>query len=216
MACAVCRADHIGSLLRPRVIKDAYKAHEAGTLDDAGFAAVQDKAISDVVAMQEAAGFDAVTDGEFRRQSWFAAFVEAVDGLIHKDTYFNFTDDAHSDVPTRVLHVEGPIRRTQVSLRLNTISSRPWRTRLPGYNAVAERLPLLPLPGRHRPRVYPDEDTFWRTRGGLSARSPARERGRTYVQIDEAPMALLCDAKVRERVAGRRGTPRAARHLYPA
>jgi 5-methyltetrahydropteroyltriglutamate--homocysteine methyltransferase len=204
MACAVCRADHIGSLLRPRAIKDAYKAHAQGTLDDAGFEAVQDKAIREVVRMQEAAGLDAVTDGEFRRQSWFAAFVEAVDGLTHKETYFNFTDDAHSDVPTKVPHVEAPIRRT------HGITTHEFDF----LKGVAKKTPKVTMPSPsviHFFRgqdgidkgVYPDMERFWADLAAVYQAEIAdlARRGCTYVQIDEVPMALLCDAKVRERIA---------------
>ena len=82
----VCRADHVGSLLRPRALKDAYRAHAAGRLDAAGFEGALDAAVREVIGRQEAAGLGAVTDGELRRRSWFAGFVDAVEGLVHRDT----------------------------------------------------------------------------------------------------------------------------------
>ena len=204
MVCTVCRADHIGSLLRPRALKDAYKGFAAGSLDAAGFAAVQDKAIRDAVAMQEAAGLDAVTDGEFRRQSWFAAFVEAVDGLAHKETYFNFTDDAHSDVPTNVPHVEGKIRRTQGITTdefdfIKTVAHKTPKVTMPAPSVIHF---FRGKDGIDR-NVYPDEDAFWADLAAVYRAEIAglARRGCTYVQIDEVPMALLCDAKVRERIA---------------
>src|SRR5207247_5604830 len=108
----VCRADHIGSLMRPRALKEGYKALAAGHVDAAAFSALQDEAVRQAVAMQEAAGLDAVTDGEFRRRSWFAGFVDAVDGLTHKDTAFNFMERGEAAVSVPVPHAEAPIRRT--------------------------------------------------------------------------------------------------------
>ena len=51
--------------------------------------------------------------------------------------------------------------------------------------------------------VYPDEDEFWTDLAAVYRAEIAdlAKRGCTYVQIDEVPMALLCDAKVRERIA---------------
>ena len=56
MTKAPFRADEVGSLLRPKELKDARAAHEAGTLDDAGLKAVEDSCIRDAVAHALAAG----------------------------------------------------------------------------------------------------------------------------------------------------------------
>jgi len=44
------RADHVGSLLRPRALLDARARHRAGELDDAGLREAEDTAIRDAVA----------------------------------------------------------------------------------------------------------------------------------------------------------------------
>lgn len=64
------RADVVGSYLRPQELKDARKAFEAGTLDAAGLKAVEDAAITKLVAQQKQAGLHVITDGEFRRGWW--------------------------------------------------------------------------------------------------------------------------------------------------
>ena len=61
------RADHVGSLLRPAELRQAYRALSQGKLSAEDFQAVQDQAIRDVVAMQEEIGLQSITDGEFRR-----------------------------------------------------------------------------------------------------------------------------------------------------
>ena len=65
------RADHIGSLLRPKALREAFRAHAAKTLDDAAFRAAQDAAIRDVLKLQEECGLQVATDGEFRRISYW-------------------------------------------------------------------------------------------------------------------------------------------------
>ena len=73
--------DHVGSLLRPPELLDARTAHEAGELNAAEFKSIEDSAIDDVIALQEAAGCEVVTDGEFRRLSFQSQLVDAVDGF---------------------------------------------------------------------------------------------------------------------------------------
>ena len=50
------RADHVGSLLRPPALRQAFKDHVGKRIGDAHFAQIQDHCISDVVHMQEEVG----------------------------------------------------------------------------------------------------------------------------------------------------------------
>src|SRR5690348_1983821 len=75
------RADHVGSLLRPRQLLDARAAHADGKLDDEELRAVEDDAIRDVVRMQEETGLKTATDGEFRRASWHMDFIYSLGGI---------------------------------------------------------------------------------------------------------------------------------------
>jgi 5-methyltetrahydropteroyltriglutamate--homocysteine methyltransferase len=68
----IARADVIGSLLRPSYLQEARKAAREGRLDPKQARAAEDRAIADAIALQENAGLDAVTDGEFRRMSFIA------------------------------------------------------------------------------------------------------------------------------------------------
>jgi len=159
----VCRADHIGSLLRPKKLRDAYKAAAAGRMAAADFDAVLDDSIRAAIRMQEDAGLDAVTDGEFRRRSWFAGFVDAVDGLEHRDTEFRFVEGGEAQLSVLVPHTSGLIRRT------HGIATHEF-----GFARAAARRPVkitLPAPSVihfHRGpeaidrTIYPDEDAWWR------------------------------------------------------
>jgi 5-methyltetrahydropteroyltriglutamate--homocysteine methyltransferase len=68
----IARADVIGSLLRPTYLQEARKNAREGKLSAAEARAAEDKAIKEALALQEATGMDAVTDGEFRRMSFIA------------------------------------------------------------------------------------------------------------------------------------------------
>ena len=68
------RIDSVGSFLRPPELKEAFKRHDIGELDDAAFRAVQDTAIRDLVRKEEAHGMPVVGDGEFRRRNFNQSF----------------------------------------------------------------------------------------------------------------------------------------------
>ena len=68
----IARADVIGSLLRPPYLQEARKAAREGHLSPAEARGAEDRAITEAIALQESAGMDAVTDGEFRRMSFIA------------------------------------------------------------------------------------------------------------------------------------------------
>ena len=81
------RAEHIGSLLRPAGLLQARAEAEGdqyrqatGPLDFAQLKDLEDAAIADAVRLQERVGLDVVTDGEFRRRSWFQDFLLALSG----------------------------------------------------------------------------------------------------------------------------------------
>jgi 5-methyltetrahydropteroyltriglutamate--homocysteine methyltransferase len=68
------RVDSVGSFLRPQALKDAFEAHAAGKLDEAGLRAAQDAAIRELIKAEEAHGMPIVGDGEFRRRNFNQSF----------------------------------------------------------------------------------------------------------------------------------------------
>src|SRR5881397_2329094 len=75
------RADIVGSLLRPDYLVQARARYEGGDLTPAAYKQIEDRAVDQVIAMQEGAGLDVVTDGELRRHTFIDKLVEAVEGL---------------------------------------------------------------------------------------------------------------------------------------
>lgn len=71
----------IGSLPRPKWVIDLLLRHQQGELDDAALDAALDKAISFAIGLQEAAGIDIISDGEWRRIGYFEVFAQRVDGF---------------------------------------------------------------------------------------------------------------------------------------
>jgi 5-methyltetrahydropteroyltriglutamate--homocysteine methyltransferase len=70
MTTRTARADVVGSLLRPAYLKEARQGVRDGTLSAKDLRVVEDRAVREAIALQEAAGLDVITDGELRRNSW--------------------------------------------------------------------------------------------------------------------------------------------------
>src|SRR5262249_33315785 len=87
------RADHIGSLLRPKELTQAYRARGEGKLSESEFKRAQDAAVREIVALQEKLGLKVVTDGEFRRASYWSHWIDAIDGLSVGESLFKFHDE---------------------------------------------------------------------------------------------------------------------------
>src|SRR4051812_5321720 len=75
------RADHVGSLLRPAVLKEARAKRAKGELSAADLKGIEDREIERVIKKQEELGLQAVTDGEFRRSWWHLDFLWGLDGV---------------------------------------------------------------------------------------------------------------------------------------
>jgi|SRR5262245_3442747 len=107
------RADHVGSLLRPPLLRQAFRDHLAKHIDDAHFAQIQDQCIRDVVRLQEEVGLAVVTDGEFRRGSYWGRFVERIEGFVIKPALFEFRDDHGHKVEFTAPYAEEKLNRTK-------------------------------------------------------------------------------------------------------
>ena len=83
------RADHVGSLLRPARLHDARaKAAARNVSPAAELRAIEDECIREAVALQEAAGISAITDGEFRRGHYLVDFLTAFSGIVPTQTSY--------------------------------------------------------------------------------------------------------------------------------
>ena len=75
---AQCRADHIGSFLRPH---ELLEAQCTATTDPERLRTLEDRHILRVLAKQKELGFEIFTDGELRRRNFMSDFTDAVEGF---------------------------------------------------------------------------------------------------------------------------------------
>src|SRR6185436_7495414 len=110
------RADHVGSLLRPPELKAAREKRKSGAISAADLKAVEDRSIRDAVALQEAAGLESVTDGEFRRAFWHVDFLTGFDGIVATQGQYalKFHGEGGAESETRsMMVVTGKVKRSR-------------------------------------------------------------------------------------------------------
>jgi 5-methyltetrahydropteroyltriglutamate--homocysteine methyltransferase len=199
------RAEHVGSLLRPRGLKDAAVAHHRGEVSSEEYHEVLDRSVADAVALQEECGLHVVTDGEFGRTSWFGFFFERLDGFSVRDSLFDFHDDAGNTFGWQTAYCDGPMRRrgpiaVEEFERLAAATRRTPKANLPSPSV----LHFFRGDDCRDPAVYPDIDAWWADLVAIYRAEIAdlAAAGCRYLQLDEVPLAMLCDESVRARLTG--------------
>ena len=205
------RAEVIGSLLRPHTLKDAGRALGEGRLSAQAFEARLDAEIGRVIARQEDIGLEVVTDGEFGRSSWFGFFFEGLDGFRLAPSHFKFKDaEGHAfEWPTCVAE-RRIARRAPIALREFERASRHARratvkATLPAPSAfhffrMGQAVDAAAYP--HASAYFDDLVMVYRAEVAELAQAGCR-----YLQLDEVPLAMLCDPDVRGQAAAEGGEP---------
>jgi 5-methyltetrahydropteroyltriglutamate--homocysteine methyltransferase len=203
------RADQVGSMLRPPQIFAARKRHADKEIDDAELRALEDAAIREIVAVQEAIGLQSVTDGEFRRRSYIIDFFQKAlgeGGLAFADSRFFHKNEKGDRVVLEALLVRnkarwnGPIFVDDFAF-VKSISSRTPKLTLPSPAIVH----FLGGDAAILGDAYASTDAFWADlievyRSELGALAKA---GCTYVQIDETSIVKIGDPEIRATLADR-------------
>lgn len=197
----VYRSDVVGSLLRPPYLVEARGALEAGRLGPADFKRVEDRAVDEAIALQEAAGLDVITDGELRRYAFFGHLVDALDGFDKFGGWaIPFRDERGEElVFKRPVVVEklrwrrGMCAEEFTYLRART--KRPVKTTLISVQQAAAYYDPEKSKG-----AYPTRDAYLADIVDLTRREVEEliRLGCTYVQIDGPQYAALLDPEIRE------------------
>ena len=116
------KADHVGSLLRPKELLEARDRKQRGEITAAELREVEDAAIRKAVALQEEVGLQAVTDGEFRRTYFHIDFLEQLGGVAAAGATPATFRSEPSTLPTQDAQVIPPTGIVMRSLVLATIS----------------------------------------------------------------------------------------------
>ena len=211
------RADHIGSLLRPSALRQAHRDHSAGKLSSDAFARIQDDCIRGIVRLQETIGLKVVTDGEFRRNSYWGRFVERTDGFEIRPASFKFRDDSEHEVEFTAPYAARKIRRRQPLALDEFAFLRDTATVTPKITLPApSTMHFYRCTDFADTSVYRDieqyfDDVVTLFRDELKALA---EAGCRYVQLDEVAIAMLCDPAIRATVEREGPDPHRLVELY--
>ena len=156
-------------------------------------------------------GLQVVTDGEFRRSSYWGRFVERCQGFAIKPAVFKFRDDHGHEVDFTATYAAAKLARTQ-PLATDEFAF------LRSVTKVTAKI-TMPAPSTmhfYRCTDFADPAVYADARGLLcrSCRTSTAQEiadlakaGCRYIQLDEVAVAMLCDPAIRDKVAAAARTP---------
>jgi 5-methyltetrahydropteroyltriglutamate--homocysteine methyltransferase len=208
------RADHVGSLLRPKRLLEARERRARGEISAEALRAVEDECIAEAVRKQEDVGLQGITDGEFRRTFFHVDFLERLDGVTVAEGGFtaSFRRDDGSEVGFKppTMRVTGKLRHA-TSIQgadfdfLKGQTTRTAKVCIPSPSMLHFRGGRAAISAE----LYPDLETFY---ADLAAAYRAEiadlaGRGCRYLQLDDTNLAYLCDERIRKATRARGDDP---------
>ena len=182
------RADNLGSFLRPPYLLEARRTVAGGELR-----AVEDRAVREVLALQESVGLPVVTDGEYRRRLFFSTVESIFDGIdpegyvrTHRDESGN-VEEVRTPVPVARLERRGWLADVELDFVLAN-SSRPVKVTMPSPSLL-DVYWTEELSGR----AYPSREAYLEHLIELM-REDALElaaRGAAHIQLDAPHYAYI-------------------------
>jgi 5-methyltetrahydropteroyltriglutamate--homocysteine methyltransferase len=214
------RADHVGSLLRPKALLKARQRYQEKEISKQDLRSVEDRHISEVIKKQEAVGIKSITDGEFRRAFFHLDFLEQLAGVTVKGSIAASSDaqDKVGFTPPK-LSVTGKLRHVKTIQvdDFNYLKSQVNQT--PKVSIPSPT--MIHFRGGRKAidiKAYPDMDEFFEDlaqcyRDEINA---LYQSGCRYIQLDDTNLAYLCDPKMRAGALERGDEPNELPHAYAA
>ncbi len=186
-------ASVVGSLPRPAFVLDLI--NERPPLSAERYEHEMQAAVRYAVAMQEHAGLDVITDGEWWRRSYIGVIAELAHGFELGTT----PDGRPMTVVVDQLAPKTPGFIAREVTFLKTITSRRIKSTLPSPALLGERM----WDAARSPKAYPNRDDFVRACVPVLRRELelVRDAGADIVQIDDPHLCLFVDPAVRSKHA---------------
>ncbi len=191
----IYRAEAIGSLLRPAYLRSARRSLRSREITTAEFKKIEDRAVDEMIALQEAAGLDVVTDGEVRRLSFIGPLSDVVSGLEPMPVNRQWHEGRKLVEFRMGLAVTGKVRRrrslvTEEFAYARRQAKKPLKVTLPS----PLMLNMFWSP-EHSPQAYSDPFKLFADTVDI-LREEVRDLaaiGCAYIQIDAPELAVLVD-----------------------
>jgi 5-methyltetrahydropteroyltriglutamate--homocysteine methyltransferase len=215
------RADHVGSLLRPKALLDLRHQWKLGKITAERLRIAENAAIVQSVKKMESIGIQPITDGEFRRDYFHLDFLKQLDGVtvtggIASNPNAKVAEDGFTPPKLSVTGKLQHARNIQVDdfNFLKSVVLNTPKVSIPSPTMIHFR------GGRKSIDItaYPDMDVFFHDlaqayRAEIAALYAA---GCRYLQLDDTNLAYLCDPKMREAAKERGENPDELPQTYAA
>ena len=203
-------ADQVGSLLRPPHLIEARQKRRNGEFNAEELKRIEDDAIRDVVALQEATGLRSISDGEFRRQSYIIDFFRKAAGRgglsAEKGDFFHRNEQGET-IPLEKLVIHNPVKWSGPIFAEHFAFLKSVTTRTPKIT-IPSPVILHFLGGGDAilREAYSSLDQFWSDLIAVyrSELAVLAEAGCTYLQVDETSLVKFGDPEIRA-IVERRG-----------
>jgi 5-methyltetrahydropteroyltriglutamate--homocysteine methyltransferase len=215
-----CRAEQVGSLLRPSYLLHARKQFASHEIGAAELRAVEDRAIRKVVSKQESLGLQCITDGELRRSYFHLDFLEKIDGITVSGNIAASSDAADKvgftppsiSVTDKIVHGSPIFAEDFAFLKsCNVQNSKisipsPTMTHFRGGRAAISKT------------AYPDLEEFYADMATCFQHEieSLYAAGCRHIQLDDTNLAYLCDPKMCEEAKQRGEDLTRLPHTYAA
>lgn len=180
----------IGSLPRPQFVKDLIS--DECPIDPEQYRHLMGAAIRTAVALQEAAGLDVITDGEWWRKSYIGVIAELAHGF---DLSRNPVDGRPWTVVVEKLAPKQPGFIAQEVAFLKQLTSRQLKATVPAPALLGERM-WDPIRSK---KAYPKREDFVRDCVPILRHEVEllRDAGVSIIQVDDPHLCLFVDPQVR-------------------
>jgi 5-methyltetrahydropteroyltriglutamate--homocysteine methyltransferase len=219
------RADHVGSLLRPKEVLEARDQFAQGQLSAEQLGQIEDEAIRENIRMQGEVGLKSATDGELRRTSWHMDFIYQLGGVkkVQDDTIkvaFHNKDRDYEWAPPSA-HVTDRISLPETIfadaftfVRDNVSAGQTPKLTIPSPSMVHYRGGRAAI----SEDVYPDLSQFWDDLAVAYGAEVANlyDLGCRYLQLDDTSLAYINDPVQRQHIKSIGGDPMHQHETYIA
>lgn len=183
-------ASIIGSMPRPDYVK--HLISDDSTLSEDEYRRLMGSAVRSIVALQETAGLDVVSDGEWWRKSYIGVIAELAHGF---ELSTNPADGRPWTIVVDRLAPKNPGFIAQEVKFLKQLTGRDIKATLPAPGLLGERM----WDAEKSSKAYPNRDDFVRDCVPILRREVEllRDEGVSIIQIDDPHLCLFVDDKVR-------------------
>src|SRR3954469_8348109 len=179
----------VGSMPRPDFVRDLINDESISRED---YERRMTAAVGYAVALQEHAGLDIITDGEWWRKSYIGVIADLAHGF---EVGVNPADGRPWTIVTEKLSPKKPGTIAREVKLLKQITTRMIKATLPAPALLGERM----WDADKSSKAYPTRDAFVRDCVPILRRELEllRDAGATIVQVDDPHLCLFVDPEVR-------------------